>query len=94
MVNDFIIDEVVTVLQLKAGYEKASMVLELLLNNESVEFQSTPKEEFFEIAEYFKKQKSKLSFTDCSIVLLARRSGARIITFDKKLDEIEKNLKS
>ena len=85
LVNDCIIDEVATVLQAKAGHEKAKLVLDALLNTDSVSFKHTSEEEFFEIADYFKKQKEKLSFTDCSIVLLAKKSGAEVITFDRRL---------
>ena len=87
LVNDCIIDEVATVLQIKAGREKAKLALDALLNTEAVVFQHTTEEEFFEIVEYFKSQKTKLSFTDCSIVLLARRSGAKVVTFDGKLQK-------
>lgn len=86
ILNDLIIDELATVLLNRSGHETAIRTLDLLFDNEGVEIRHTNEDEFYEIAEYFKSQKTALSFTDCSIVLLARRSGAKVVTFDKKLE--------
>ena len=83
--NDFIIDELATVLLNRNGHKSANIALDALFDNDDVSIKHTTEDEFYEIAEYFKAQKTKLSFTDCSIVLLAKKSGAKVVTFDRKL---------
>lgn len=94
LLNDYLANEIATVVLRKSGLEKAKTVLGALLNNQKTVIRHTQKGEFEEIAGIFMEQTIGLSFVDCSIVWLFRNIGCKVETFDKALlDEIGKEMK-
>ena len=91
-VSDYVFDEAVTYILSKTKNLDRSIRLGEAINS-SWELLKLSEEEFNQAWEVFKKQnKTTLSFTDCTILVLMRKNKIRnIATFDKefgKLNEI------
>lgn len=81
LLPEYVFDEVVTLSYSRKDKKTAMALGEWLLSTE-FEFIYSDQTNFSESWELFKKT-SQLSFTDCVIASLARKTGAQIITFDK-----------
>ncbi len=92
LISDYILNEVISVSLRKMGLERAKYILEIIIDQELVSVKHTSESEFYEILEIFKNQNDKLSFVDCSIILLAKIHGQNVVSFDKNLvDYIKQN---
>lgn len=91
LLNDYLVNEIVTVMLRKYGLQKAKDILEYLTSNSKIAIQHTSEEDFQLIVRRFQKQTSALSFVDCSVLCLSDSGGCKIETFDKALEnEIRK----
>ena len=87
--SDYVFDETLTVIfgKSKILQEAVSLGDQLL---GSVLFLSVDEVAFQETFDLFRDQKTTLSFTDCSIVVLMRSHGIKkLATFDKEFEKIE-----
>lgn len=87
LISDLMVNELLTVAMRKASLDKSKEILNALLNSQNIFIHHTGKAEFYEIAEIFARQKSGLSFVDCSIIWLSRFTNSEVATFDKNLLE-------
>lgn len=85
IVTDYVILEVATILQQRAGQEMANSFLEHVLSAEGILLINIDEMAFTQVVEFFKKDRHKLSFVDASIVILNKNMGVKILTFDKDL---------
>ena len=91
LITNYVVNEAVSVAIRKAGLAKSKELLEFLLEYKNGEIFHVDAKGFMEVVKTFKTQKSTLSFTDCSLLWLARYYGFKVETFDKKLNsELEK----
>ncbi|MBD3389511.1 PIN domain-containing protein [Candidatus Micrarchaeota archaeon] len=91
LVTNYVLNEAVTVMLRKANLTKSKELLEFLLEYKNMEIFHIDADGFMEVVKTFKNQKSYLSFTDCSLLWMAKYYGFKIETFDKNLDsELEK----
>ncbi len=81
-ISDYILLEVTTVLQQKVGLELTRKAVEFLVNNRDVELLSINNQELGDTLALFFEQKFKLSFVDCSILVLAKNRGLIVSTLD------------
>lgn len=92
-VSNYIINEALTVILRKRSLKSAKDLLDFLLNYKRLEIFHVDDKGFFKIIELFKNQKNGLSFTDCSLIWMAKDYGFTVATFDKQLLNILKELK-
>ena len=85
MVTNYVINEAVTVMLRRSGLKKSKELLEFLLDYKNMEIFHVDANGFHEIVETFRAQDTSLSFTDCSLLWLAKDYGFKIATFDKNL---------
>lgn len=81
-ITDYILLEISTVLQQKVGLESTKRAVEFLVNNRDVELLSINNQELGDTLALFFEQKFKLSFVDCSILVLAKSRGLIVSTLD------------
>lgn len=92
-ISNYIINEAVTVMLRRRGLEMAKLLNDFLLNYKKLEVFHIDEKGFSEILDIFNKQSDHLSFTDCTIVWMAKKQGFTVKSFDDNLlIEIE-NLK-
>ncbi len=84
-VNDYVISEVMTVLQLKENRETMKTAVEVLSKNKQVQILRLTWEEFAQTVEFMQKSSTEISFVDCSLLILARSRELLVGTFDKGL---------
>ena len=87
-VSDYIFDEIATSLMRSIGHNDTTKICQALLDSSNL---VTINEQMFrEAFELFKKQKiTKLSFTDCTNIILMEEKGIRnIATFDNDFESI------
>lgn len=82
IIHPFVIQEVATVLTYKISKQLANSFLKDLDNSFNTTVSSSSIN--YEI-NFFLKQESRLSFTDTSLIALAKAQDAALITFDKKM---------
>lgn len=87
-ITDYIVAEVVTILQQKEGLSLAKSAINLLLNNKIVEILRLKDDEFYETMDFFLEQKQKISFVDASLIVIAKNRGLELVTLDKALSKI------
>lgn len=79
-----ILHETLTVLNYKSGIKKCRLAHTHLHSNKRITIYHFDKEDSDAIeAEFFSAQ--NLSMADCSVLYLAKKSGSKILSFDKKL---------
>jgi len=83
-IPEYIILETTTVLQLRASKQKADLFAEMVTNTEQLEILYTTNSFFQSVLKLFQqKNDKKLSFVDCSLLLLSK--DYKIHTFDEAL---------
>lgn len=87
-VSDYVISEVATVLRIKEGVQIAGNAIGLLKWNTNVEVARLSEEEFEETIHSFLNEKKTISFTDASLIILAKKRGLKLVTFDEDLRKI------
>lgn len=88
-ITDYVIVETINFLLKRAGFEKARVVLDFLLNTEDIEIIHTDNSSMGKIKEIFHKYKN-LSITDCSLVALSEKIKIKeIFSFDKHFDSVK-----
>ena len=85
IISDYQLNEIVSVALRKMGLAKSKIILELLLNHESMLIRHTSSQEFYSIIDVFKSQDKNLNFVDCSIVWLANNAAQKVVSFDGNL---------
>jgi predicted nucleic acid-binding protein len=85
LISDYVINETATVLNYKAGLEKAVAFIEGVKNKENIELYYSNENDFESTAGIFKRQKRKLSFTGASIIHTALSTRSKIATFDENI---------
>lgn len=82
-----VISEVATILAYKHSKEQADKFLEYIRgNSDIVIFENQTKAEI----EFFQKTREKISFTDASLVYLAKSFALTLITFDEQMAKLLK----
>lgn len=90
VINDYILNETVTYLRRKAGYDISIEVLNLLLNPDYFTLLKVTESDL-KAAYFFFKQYRKLSFTDaCIVSTMISNNIKKIISFDSDFDVIKK----
>ena len=88
LISDYVFDEIITVIFNKAGFSSAVDLGDVLITAPNIYY--IDKELFENSWEIFKNQKTKLSFTDCSILaIMEKESIKNIATFDKDFLKIK-----
>jgi len=80
-ISDYVFDEIMGVTRRKLGHERATIIGDHIL--QTIPLIMIDNHLFKESWQLFKKE--KLSFTDCTIIVLARLGKLSIATFDKEL---------
>ncbi len=84
LLSEIILFETLTVLNYKAGIARAREAHDELLGNKSIRFFNLSEIEKNEILElFFAQENSKLSYADISVIYMAKRGKAKILTFDE-----------
>jgi len=83
LVPDYVAIETAGVLALRAHDEIAKEFIRILLEGGDLQLLRLPYDHFYNTAAYFSETKLRLSFVDCSLVVLSR--DCDILTFDKVL---------
>ncbi|MDD3645935.1 MAG: type II toxin-antitoxin system VapC family toxin [Candidatus Gracilibacteria bacterium] len=91
IVSSYVIQEVATVLTYRFGKDKADLFIDDILNSDNTIISSS---DIIEESRYFKSIKSKISYTDISLLYLAERNKCVLITFDKQLLNLYKKNKT
>ncbi len=87
-VNDYIIDETVTLLNPRIGYQRSLKIYDYLASKCHVFFMKPA--ELEAVSEIFMAYKGALSFTDAAIVHTMRREGMRrLLSFDSRFDRVK-----
>ncbi len=87
-ISDYIFDEFATFMNVKFPSSKINEIGDALLSEESIKMMKVDLNIFLLSWELFKKLK-KLSFTDCTTVILCKEYGIkRIASFDSDFDRI------
>jgi predicted nucleic acid-binding protein len=84
-VNDYVISEVMTVLQLRESRETMKKAVEVLSRNKHVQILRLTWEEFAQTVDFMQKSSEEISFVDCSLLILGRSRELLVGTFDKAL---------
>ena len=84
VISDYVFDEIIGVTLRKVGKDRARILGGRII--ETVPLLMIDKELFKEAWELFKKE--NLSFTDCTLVVLAKLGKLSIATFDKELRKV------
>ncbi len=85
LISDYVVNETATVLNNKAGLQKAISFIEAIKSTENVEIYHLDYYDFESTIKIFEKQRHKLSFIDASIVHLALTTQSKIATYDKNI---------
>ncbi len=84
---DYTLLEVTTIMLLKESKSDVEKVLEFLQKNKDVAILRLSQIEMGEVLELFLKQKRKASFTDVSLMVLAKNRNLQLVTFDVELSK-------
>src|SRR3989344_1365860 len=82
IIHPYVISEVVTVLTYKVSKEVAEVFLSDVIGVDDV---FIPNPDVLSESEFFIFQKKKISFTDSTLVYLAKKLNAKLVTFDKQM---------
>ncbi len=89
---DYTLLEVTTIMLLKETKSDVEKVLEFLQKNKDVAVLRLSQMEMGEVLELFLKQKRKASFTDVSLMVLAKNRNLQLVTLDVELSKTAKEL--
>lgn len=84
-ISDYVLGEILTVLQLREGKAIAEQALDYLTLTKTVLLVRLSQEELEMSCNFFKKQNEDLSFTDVSLLILSRERNYSLATLDKDL---------
>lgn len=84
-ISDYVLGEILTVLQLREGKAIAEQALDYLTLTKTVLLVRLSQEELEMSYDFFKKQNEGLSFTDVSLLILSRERKYSLATLDKDL---------
>lgn len=82
IVHPYIIQETATVLAYKLGINPAVDFLEDVINSPRI---FVPFVDIYDDISKFKRAGKKMSFSDVTLVMLAKRERAQLVTFDKQM---------
>jgi len=82
IIHPYVISEVVTVLTYKVSKEVAEVFLSDVIGVDDV---FIPNPDVLSESEFFIFQKKKISFTDSTLVYLAKKLNVKLVTFDKQM---------
>ncbi|MEK7116998.1 MAG: type II toxin-antitoxin system VapC family toxin [Patescibacteria group bacterium] len=88
--HQYIVQEVATVLCYKFGTEVVKDFLENVLNSENI---ILPFSDINKEMEFFLKLNKKISFADATLIKISKEKGIPLLTFDKQIISILRNLK-
>ncbi len=91
IIPDVVMSEVLTILKMKEGLEKAGLAAEFLINGEGIEMIYTDDEIFDASLGDFISQKNKLSFVDTLLLRQSNQQRIPLVTFDKELAKLAKS---
>lgn len=87
IITDYVLSEIYTVLLLKETYHIAKEVLQWITKNPKIQVLRLSNEEIMGTVEFIQEKKSLLSFTDASLVFLARKRSFKLLSFDKAINK-------
>lgn len=82
---DLVLFETLTVLNYKGGISLAKEAYNDLIANMKIQILHLNETETSEILGEFFSQKTEISFEDASVVHLARKTGSKVLAFDRKI---------
>ena len=82
-----VVNETATVLAYKHSKQQAGNFLTYIENNNAITLIS---DNIGEEIEYYKSLTHKISFTDAALLLLSKKLGTELVTFDKQLARVAK----
>jgi len=85
LVSDYVISEVMTVLQLRESREIMKKAVEVLTQNKHVSILRLTWEELAQTVNFMQESSKEISFIDCSLLILARSRGLIVGTFDQDM---------
>ncbi|NCN87310.1 MAG: hypothetical protein COZ34_02140 [Candidatus Pacebacteria bacterium CG_4_10_14_3_um_filter_34_15] len=86
---DLVLHEVATVVSKKHSHKKAVEICSVMRKNASSVLKLSPNDEL-KTWDFFNSQKNKnISFVDCANVVIAKKLGLKILSFDKFYDKFE-----
>ena len=80
-----ILYETLTVLNYEAGVSSAKEAYSQIVGSRQIRVLPLDEDEKEEMLQEFFSQKSRLSVEDCIVIHLARKTGAGVLAFDKKI---------
>lgn len=89
IMHPYVIQEVVTILTYRIGITLANRFLDDLFSSKSV---SIPQVNTLQEADFFKRVNRRMSFTDITLVHLAKQISVPILSFDRQILSLLKNL--
>ena len=84
-ISDYVLGEILTVLQLRESKAIAEQALDYLTSTKTVLLVRLSQDELEMSYDFFKKQGENLSFTDVSLLILSRERDYSLATLDKDL---------
>lgn len=88
IIPNYVFEEVLTVLTYVVSRNVADQFVPYVLNNKNINVLINNLEEE---ANFFLSHQHKISFVDNTLLFLAKKHKAKLITFDKKLEKIWKD---
>lgn len=84
-----VVNETVTVLAYKHSKEQADNFIAFIENNRDIlPFDDGLRDELL----FYKSIKARISFTDAALLFLSKKLEAKLVTFDKQLENLSKKL--
>lgn len=85
LVTDYILMEFMTILQLREGRTPMKNAMEWITNNKEVDILRLTQEELGQTIELMQSCSKKISFADCSSLVLAKSRDLKVATLDKEM---------
>ncbi len=90
-ITEHVLFEIATILLLKEGKEISKLFIQFLKSCEKINILKLTEKEFCQIINCYPYKNSKLSMTDFSLLLLAKKRDFELISFDKELMKAYQN---
>lgn len=88
IIPDIVVTEVLTIIKMKEGYERAGQVVDFLLNCEGIMIVPTDEDIFMSAIGHFISHDNRLSLVDTQLFKFAKEEQIPLITFDKELAKL------
>lgn len=88
IIPDVVLIEVLTIIKMKEGYERAGQVVDFLLNCEGIMIVPTDEDIFMSAIGHFISHDNHLSLVDTQLFKFAKEEQISLITFDKELAKL------